>query len=454
MVAGLRRDQRATVATGAYADYAAIGHPGTAPSVVAGWISSWIWAIGFLPSFSALFVIYPSGYAVSRFRRAVVAASISGAVVTATGLALSDAAFVEYGHGAHNPLTGGRAETVAGAVTVVGLAIGGIAVAAAVVDTVVRLRRAGSPEREQLAWLVTTTLPVAIAAFAAPPAVTLVLVILSPVGVVVGVLRCQLLDIRVVLRRALVYGALIALIAAVYAGVVAGLATLVPRSLLPSVVAAALIAVGIRPAYELLQRLVGRLVYGDRADPVRALHRLGARLRDDADDPPLLAAARAVADALRTPAVEILVGDGVVASVGHVDGVAWHEVPLHRGAERTGALRASDRGPRDPLSAADRALLDALAVPVSVTVHAATLAEELRVSRRQVLEATDAERDRLCRDLHDGLGSGAVRHRAGTRGRAPRRGRRRAVELSRRAARSRGSRPRPRRPPTGSSPRR
>ena len=63
------------------------------------------------------------------------------------------------------------------------------------------------------------------------------------------------------LRSAVVYLVLTALVAALYAGVV-GLTGVVADGALPAFVAAAVVAVAIRPAYSLLHRATTRLVYG------------------------------------------------------------------------------------------------------------------------------------------------------------------------------------------------
>jgi signal transduction histidine kinase len=50
-------------------------------------------------------------------------------------------------------------------------------------------------------------------------------------------------------------------------------------------------------------------------------------------------------------------------------------------------------------------LLEVLSQQVAVVVHALDLAEALEAEKDRVLQATRAERSRLLRDLHDGLGS-------------------------------------------------
>src|SRR5215472_2973001 len=101
-----------------------------------------------------------------------------------------------------------------------------------------------------------------------------------PAAVTVAILRYQLLDIRLVVSRALVYGALTAGAAGAYVGLVALLDILVSSrdGLGGAVAASVIVAVGFNPARVRLQRLIDRALYGYRRDPVRAVSRVGARL--------------------------------------------------------------------------------------------------------------------------------------------------------------------------------
>jgi two-component system, NarL family, sensor kinase len=53
---------------------------------------------------------------------------------------------------------------------------------------------------------------------------------------------------------------------------------------------------------------------------------------------------------------------------------------------------------------ADRQVLEVLAAPVAVALHAVLLSQELQRSRERLVAAREEERRRLRRDLHDGLG--------------------------------------------------
>ena len=96
----------------------------------------------------------------------------------------------------------------------------------------------------------------------------------------------------------------------------------------------------------------------------------------------------------------------LAASGSHpADGTADAEtVPLRVGGRELGRLQVAARSPGEPYTDGDRRLLAALAPQVAVVVRALELAEALEAERDQVVAVTRQERQRLRRDLHDGLG--------------------------------------------------
>ena len=70
--------------------------------------------------------------------------------------------------------------------------------------------------------------------------------------------------------------------------------------------ATAIIAVGFAPARDRLQRWVDRRLYGERHDPVRAMTRLGKRLRDAPGGDVLAGVLQTVCETLRLPAASSL----------------------------------------------------------------------------------------------------------------------------------------------------
>ncbi|TMR20568.1 two-component sensor histidine kinase [Nonomuraea turkmeniaca] len=286
------------------------------------------------------------------------------------------------------------------------------------VALVIRYRRGDEVLRRQLLWPLQAALLVVLVlvvwgVFEAGPVYQLLAVPLIPAAVVVAILRHQLLDIRLVFSRTVLYTLLTGAVMLAYVSLVAVLDTVVRQRAGPgnSITATVLIAIGFNPLRVRLQRGVDRILYGDRADPVRAVSRVGERL--GAGLPGVLEAVR---EALRMPyaALRTTAPEGHAPQDGHgtvaVSGTApqslqsLHAIPLVYGDERVGELVVGLRRGESRLAAADRAILELLATPLSVAVRALALSRQLQHSREALVMAREEERRRLRRDLHDGLG--------------------------------------------------
>lgn len=232
-----------------------------------------------------------------------------------------------------------------------------------------------------------------------------------PIGFAAAILRDRLFDIDAAINRTLVYGGLTMAVLGTYL-VAVGLVTTVvgvDEGYAGSLLATGIAALVALPLRDVLQRTANRLMYGDRDDPWRALHRLGSRLEWAADpDRALPAIAETVADALRLPYVAVEVadelGNTVVAAEHGQPSQASAPVPLVHGGEPVGRLvlgvRRGERGFRPD----ELALLGDLARHAGAAVHAQRLRRDLAGSRERLVIAREEERRRLRRDLHDGLG--------------------------------------------------
>jgi signal transduction histidine kinase len=272
----------------------------------------------------------------------------------------------------------------------------------------VRYRRGGERERRQLLWLILATM-VAIGVlipwglFVTGPVLMLLAIPLIGASVTVAILRYQLLDIRLVISRTVAYLLLTGLVAAFYLALVALFDLLLRREagLGTSVAATVLIAVGFNPVRVRLQRLVEQALYGDRADPVKAVSHISKQLVDAESG--LGGVLEALRAALRLPFVALRGAEGEIHSAG-VASQTLHTIPLSYHGDRIGELVVGARAGEQHLDPADRAVLELLAVPLAVALFATVVSHELQRSRERIVNAREEERRRLRRDLHDGLG--------------------------------------------------
>jgi two-component system NarL family sensor kinase len=287
--------------------------------------------------------------------------------------------------------------------------------AISVVALVLRFRRAGVVERQQIKWFAygaALSIPLSLFPEADPwgPYAEFLGTVLLTAGLGIGILRYRLFDIDRIISRTVVYGLLTAAGVAMYVGVVHFSEWLLREGagLGGSLAATAVIAVGFAPARDRLQRWVDRRLYGDRHDPVRAVARLGERLRHapatGRGEDVLAGVLQGVCETLRLPSASLRTDDGTeVASFGRPSAVG-EQVSLEHEGQRVGTLVVGARSGEDALGVADRQVLRILAAPVAVAVHAVLLSQELQRSRERLVAAREEERRRLRRDLHDGLG--------------------------------------------------
>jgi two-component system, NarL family, sensor kinase len=368
-------------------------------SLVMAW-SAPLWIAALLTPATLLLARYPSG-SLQPGRALLVDRAIRAAMVVLwLGYATTDAATTDEVKGVLPPvqlpwMLSGLLLAAGGVVLLLGAAT-------VVVMTVHRMLKAGWPERPQIAWLlITSTATVALVVLAPVELAGAAAFALLPIGVSLGVLRYHLLGIEVVVRRTLLYGSLTSLVLLVLVLMTSGLAELLPEGIGPQVVAAVVVAVLLTPARDRLQRLVDRFVYGDRDDPWRALDRLGKEAVGAAALQDVVAG---VAASLRVPGVEVRGVDGSAATWGVVNGPAATVIPLRLGDAAVGTLTVSPRRGERALGVADEKLLHAIAPMLALVLRSTSLTEALRVEQARVLQATDLERARLRRDLHDGLG--------------------------------------------------
>jgi hypothetical protein len=197
--------------------------------------------------------------------------------------------------GTSNPVASDAVQSLAPLFALMPLVIVG-----AIGSLVVRYRRSGMVERLQIRWiafggLVFLMIGLVLLAVVGNAgefspgleAVDVVANLAIPISIGIAMLRYRLYDIDVVINRALVYGALTAVLAGAYLGLVLllglALAPLTSQSDLAIALSTLAVAALFQPVRRRVQTLVDRRFYRHKYDAARTLERFGARLRSETD---------------------------------------------------------------------------------------------------------------------------------------------------------------------------
>jgi hypothetical protein len=261
----------------------------------AAWFSSWLWVLlAFVPA-SFLLLLFPDGRLPSPRWRPVawgVALGTAGCVVGYALRAgpLGDFPQIANPYGVDSPAVG--MVGAAGSIVAAGCMV------AAAVSLIVRLRRAGSEQHQQIKWLAyggaVVVSGVLVGGLAIPWSVPVSIVIMSlsvlglPVFTGIAILRHHLYDIDLIINRTLVYGSLTAMLALVYVGSVVGLQTVFrtltgQESTLAIVASTLAIAALFNPLRRRVQSFVDRRFYRRKYDAAKTLAAFSSRLRDETD---------------------------------------------------------------------------------------------------------------------------------------------------------------------------
>jgi signal transduction histidine kinase len=224
---------------------------------------------------------------------------------------------------------------------------------------------------------------------------------------VVAVDGYRLDEVEPTVRRALVQAAAVVVVATSFVAVAAAIGRASDigfRSLL----AGGILALLVLPLAVALQRLLRRMVYGDREFPRRVVSDLRQLDPTSAPEAALTETLSLLARRLRLSYAAIDVRppvgtEPVTASIGESRGNPV-TVDLVAGGADLGRLRLEVSPQRDPFGPGDRRLLEDVGVQVGALVQAVLANRELQRSRQHLVSAREEERRRLRRDLHDGLG--------------------------------------------------
>ena len=187
------------------------------------------------------------------------------------------------------------------AVGLAGVILASASMVASAISLIVRMRRAGRAQRQQIKWLAYGGALVVGSVFASgvlstiwSPDVGIALISLSllglPIFTGVAIARYRLYEIDIVINRTLVYGALTAALVAVYFGGVATLQALFraftgqeQQPQLAIVVSTLAIAALFNPLRRRIQSFIDRRFYRSKYDARKTLESFSAKLRDETD---------------------------------------------------------------------------------------------------------------------------------------------------------------------------
>jgi MFS family permease len=286
------------IAADEYAIYALLTNPGSLPlGAEASWLGQWIWAPGLGLILVFLPLLFPDGHPPSHRWRPV--AWLGGLSI---GLAVVSSAILLWPERGPALVTGDESPSHVVQVLVVFVAspLMLLAGVGAVISLFVRFRWARGDGRQQIKW------------FASAAALTLVWILVFgqstlrglpgvivdlsalvvipsiPIATGIAILRYRLYDIDRIINRTLVYGALTAMLVALYFGGIVVLQRIFviltgQQSTLAVVASTLAIAALFVPLRRKVQGFVDRRFYRKKYDARKTLEAFSAKLRDETD---------------------------------------------------------------------------------------------------------------------------------------------------------------------------
>jgi signal transduction histidine kinase len=405
-----------------YADYAALAEPDALPG--AEWavlIHERAWPTLFI-CVTAIALVFPDGRLPSPgWRRVAIEAFVSFVGLTVVSLLAAERYSDKFDH-LSSPLPE-LSEAVVGLPFVV-FGLGALAgLVAAALALRVRMKRGSLVERLQLKWLAYAAMLVPVAVVtsviegaitgdegAATVIATTLALTAIPVAIGIAVMRYRLYEIDRLVNRTLVYVALTAGLAAVFAAVSLSLGVAIGSgSTLPTAAATLAVALVFGPLRSRAQVLVDRRFDRARYEGLRRIERFLEDLRAGRAAPE--ATGPVLAKAAGDPSLELffwlpaeeLHVDASGRAVDQLPDTDRARTPVNRGALHLGTVV------HDPALAGRPALLDSVIEAAGLAIEIGRLRVEVRrrlaeveESRARIVTAGYEERRRLERDIHDG----------------------------------------------------
>jgi hypothetical protein len=293
----------ATMALDRYAALGVVEGPGLPVWSTAAWISGWSWVPGDIAITTLLLLLFPRGSLPGRRWRPVAWLAVIAIVGLPAARAFKAGFVSENRAGVVNPyaLPGILGEAAA-RLEIVFFFAWALAAALSVAALIAHLRRSRGIERQQLKWLGSAMVFLALAFVSVvpvyvfvgysaaamwivgPPSVGITLL---PIAAGIAILRYRLFEIDVLIRRTLVYGALSVTLVTTYLALV----VVVQTALRPFTAGSELAVAGstlatlalVQPLRSRIQAVVDRRFYRSRYDAVRTLEAFAVRMRDQVD---------------------------------------------------------------------------------------------------------------------------------------------------------------------------
>lgn len=416
-----------TDAVGSYASDFVPADIGLA-AAIANWVQAWTWVPIVVLLGPVLLLWFPDGALPSRRWRLVMWTAV--AAMSAIMVASMMVAWPTSLSSQPTPDTG-----LAALLLAVGYPLIAVATVLAFASVVVRARTADGVVRQQIRTLgfgavvfgLVTGVSLSIDPTSALFQITAIpgmVVLGAAFAIAIG--RYRMFDIDVVINRTLVFGVLAVFITGVYAAIVVGVGSLVghPSNPVLAIAATALVALIFEPVRARVQHWANVVAYGRRATPYEVLAGFADQLRQPAVEPDEQVGelARLLADGTGARRATVwLAVDGRLRPVAtapadappppgeQIDDVMVDvAVPVTLDGDVLGALGIDARRGSE-VTSLDRRVLRELAGQAALVLGNARLRARLRQrlaalteSRRRLVVATDEERRRLERDLHDG----------------------------------------------------
>ena len=283
---------------GDYAEYWLVSGSGMKSlAETAAWFSSWAWILLTYVPTSFVLLLFPDGRLPSPRWRPVAWGAALGIAGSVAGYALEAGPLEDFPQIA-NPY--GVDGPIVGMVGVAGSIVAAGSLVASAISLIVRMRYAGSEQRQQIKWLAYGG-TVVVGTICVSGLINLWNV---PVGIVVGnvallglpvftgiaIVKHHLYDIDLLINRTLVYGSLTTMLVVVYVGgivlsqrVFVGLTGQEELPQLAIVASTLMIAALFAPLRRRIQATIDRRFYRRKYDSAKMLSVFSARLRDETD---------------------------------------------------------------------------------------------------------------------------------------------------------------------------